>query len=85
MMKLHEQIETIDSKASLAKFVEALRRDLQENPQEWENATLDQFLAALASWIEDSDGYYVNQGRPIPVSPSWRNVAEMLIAAKIYE
>jgi len=42
-------------------------------------------LEALAGWIDDSDGYYVNQGKPVPTAPSWKNVAEMLIAARIYE
>jgi hypothetical protein len=84
-MKLHEQVAQVDSKQALAEFVEALREDLQSNPAEWENATLDRFLGALASWIEDSDGYYINHSRPVPTSPSWRNIAEMLVAAKIYE
>jgi hypothetical protein len=84
-MELHEQVETIDSRASLIEFIEALRKDLQANPNEWENHTLDRFLSALASWIDDSEAYYLNQGRPIPSSPSWKNVAEMLIAAKTYE
>lgn len=84
-MKLHERIEQIQSKADLVEFIEALGRDLQENAESWENVTLENYLSALARWLEDSDGYYRNQNRPIPQSPSWRNVAEMLIAAKMYE
>jgi hypothetical protein len=84
-MKVHEQVAQVDSKRALSEFVEALREDLQTNPAEWENATLDRFLGALASWIEDSDGYYSNRGVPVPAAPSWRSIAEMLAAARIYE
>jgi hypothetical protein len=85
MMKPHERVAGIKSKADLVEFVRALRDDLQANPEAWENASLDRYLSALASWLEDSDGYYQNQGRAIPVSPSWRDVAEILMAAKMYE
>lgn len=84
-MELHERVAGIKSKTDLVEFVEALAKDLRANPTAWENATLERYLAALASWLEDSDGYYRNQSRPIPVTPSWRDVAEMLIAAKMYE
>src|SRR5262245_43645736 len=84
-MNLHEQIALVDSKQALAIFVESLRDDLRHNPASWENSTLERFLGALASWIEDSDGYYRNRGESVPTAPSWRNVAEMLAAARIYE
>ena len=85
VMKLHERIELIENKADLIEFISALSRDLQENADTWENATLERYLLALTRWLEDSDGYYQNQNRPIPQTPSWRTVAEMLIAAKMYE
>jgi hypothetical protein len=84
-MKLHDQVTGVATRADLVAFIEALRADLQSNPQEWENATLDQYLRALASWLEDCSGYYARTGQGVPATPSWKNVAEMLIAAKIYE
>ena len=84
-MKLHEQVEHIKSRAELKAFVEALKTDLQDKPGQWENGTLERFLGALASWIEDMDGYYRNHGRDVPITPSWRTIGEMLIAAKMYE
>lgn len=59
--------------------------DLQAKPATWENATLDRYLSALERWLEDADGYYRNQGRNVPSNPTWRDVAEMLIAATMYE
>jgi hypothetical protein len=85
IMELHETVANITSKTELAGFVRALRDDLRRAPEEWENGTLDRYLNALAGWIEDCDGYYENQGRPVPTTPTWRDVADMLIAAKMYE
>lgn len=84
-MKVHEQVNAIATREDLVAFIEALRTDLLSNPQEWENVKLDQYLAALSSWLQDCEGYYQHTGRSVPTTPSWRNVAEMLIAAKIYE
>jgi hypothetical protein len=84
-MELHEQVAEIRTRADLVAFVEALRRDLHVKPEGWENATLESFLGALASWIEDMDGYYQNKGLDIPQSPTWKTLGEMLAAARVYE
>jgi hypothetical protein len=85
-MKLHERVNHVRSKADLVEFVRVLAEGLTTtNREDWENPTLETYLAALARWLEDSDGYYRNQGRPVPAEPSWRDVADMLMAAKMYE
>jgi len=84
-MELHKRLDTIKSKKDLIEFIEALAQDLRDNTTTWENPTLESYLAALAAWLESSDHAYANQGRPIPDPPSWQSVAEMLIAAKVYE
>jgi hypothetical protein len=66
-------------------FLEALAQDLKSRPAEWENNTLERYIEALARWVADSGGYYRGQGLDVPVSPTWKNVAEMLLAAKMYE
>jgi hypothetical protein len=85
MNKLNAMVQAIASKADLVEFVRELDANLRLERAEWENPTLEAYLPALASWIEDSDGYYRNKGEMPPASPSWRNVAEMLLAAKVYE
>lgn len=84
-MKLHEQVSGVATREDLVAFVEALRADLLSNSQEWENAALDQYFRALAGWLEDCSGDYERTGQGVPTTPSWKNVAEMLIAAKSYE
>jgi len=84
-MELHEKVANVKSRDDLVAFVEDLCSDLRANPATWENATLERYLSAFASWLEDSDGYYLNRGLEPPTNPSWRNVADMLMAAKMYE
>lgn len=84
-MKLHERVGQVRSKGELSEFVAALADDARSHPEQWENQTLEGYLSALARWIEDSDGYYRNHGRSPPENPSWKDVAEMLMAARMYE
>lgn len=73
------------SRDDLAAFVDQLARSYMEDPQSWENSTIDQFLEALSGWISDMDGYFKNLGMPVPASPSWELIAQMLSAATAYE
>jgi hypothetical protein len=80
-----DAVDGVRTKADLVAHLQALRRDLETNPERWENTTLDRYLGALASWLEDADGYYLNRGETPPTSPSWKTIAEMLNAAGVYE
>jgi hypothetical protein len=85
MKELHEQVATIDTRADLVGLIKELKTDLLRYPEKWENQTLESFLSALASWTEDMDGYYENQGREVPQTPTWKTFGEMLAAARVYE
>jgi hypothetical protein len=84
-MALAEYKNSVCSREDFVVFVKALSKDLRDNPATWENGTLERFLEALAAWIEDMDGYYLNQGKPVPQQPDWKVAADMLMAAKVYE
>lgn len=84
-MTLAEHNNSIRSREDFVAFVKALRKDLHDNPASWENSTLEHFLEALGGWVEDMDGYYVNQGKPVPQQPDWKVVGDILMAAKMYE
>jgi hypothetical protein len=77
--------ECVNSRSDFVQFVEGLRADLAENPDEWENPTLDRFLEAMAAWVAASDNACRNTGCPVPDNISWRFFAEALAAAQIYE
>lgn len=84
-MKLHEMIESIQTRDDLADFVDAMLTDLQTNPAEWENPTLDRFLEAMGAWVRAMPAAYENLGRSPCEMPEWRTIAEILHAAKVYE
>jgi hypothetical protein len=84
-MTLAEQCNLIRSREDLVAFIRALNKDLRDNPDSWENPTLDQFLEALGAWIADMDGYYINQGKAVPERVDWKIAGEMLMAASMYE
>ena len=77
--------DSVQNRDDLVQFIQALRADLRDNPDDWENTSLDDYLEAMAAWIDDCDGYYKNTGQPIPKTPSWKMLADILMAAKMYE
>ena len=84
-MTLAERNNLIRSREDFVAFVRALSKDLRDNPTSWENSNLERYLEALGAWVEDMDGYYLNQGKPVPQQPDWKVAADMLMAAKMYE
>jgi len=73
------------SRADFVAFVGVLLVDLRDRPQEWENPDLRNFLEAMMTWVEDMDGYYQNIGEAVPEQPSWKTMAQILLAARVYE
>jgi hypothetical protein len=59
-MDLDNMAESVRSRDDLAYFVAALRQDLQDNAEDWENTTLDCFLDSLARYLEAMDHIYAN-------------------------
>jgi hypothetical protein len=84
-MDLNAKADSVNSRDHFVDFLNALRQDAITHPEEWQNKTLDEYLEALSAWVQDMDGYYENHDRPGPTSPSWKNLAEMMLAAKYYE
>ncbi len=70
-------------------FLVFLRRFIdQTNAEDFENATLGDFLEGMHGWIEDMDGYYQNRGRPHDSAGEtlrWSTLADILQAARYYE
>jgi hypothetical protein len=76
----------VTDRRSFIEFLELLREDFVDNPQEWENKNLPDFLEALSSYTEDIQGYYDNTEQHINAdAPGWTTFADMFKGAKIYE
>ena len=58
----------------------------EDRSAKWENDTAFLFLQALASWLDDADGFYKNMGLTCDADePSWQLFADALQAAVSYE
>lgn len=84
-MEISELARNINTREDLICFIHALGKDLENNPDTWENPTLERFLEAIAAWMKSMDRYYINNDLPVPQKPTWRVVGEILMAAKMYE
>lgn len=84
-MELHEDADRVATREDLARFVELLRSDLRNNPGDWENPSLEDFLESLSAWLEVMPQAYKNLGRDITENPTWGDVAQILLAARMYE
>ena len=81
----YSEIKTIQTKKDFINFLRALKNDYVENLSSWENKDIEAFLEAMASWVEDMDGFYINQGLAVPEKPDWKVFADILMGGKLYE
>lgn len=84
-MNLEDRAETVSSREDLVVFIDGLADSLRDEPEVWENDTLERFLRAWSAWIEDMEGFFTGRNLQTPDTPSWSLVAEMLLAARVYE
>ena len=76
----------VTDRDSFAIFLDLLLKDFKENPKEWENKSLEDFLEALSSYSEDIQGYYDNMKMNVDANqPKWKTFADIFMGARIYE
>jgi hypothetical protein len=84
-LSLEDKVKEINTRQDFVSFVQSLREDFLRNGDNWENQQLPNYLAAMAGWVEDMDGYYQNLGQVMPEQPNWSMLAQILLASRIYE
>ncbi len=76
----------ITTREQFAQFLEELKTDLENNPQEWENRNLPDFLEAMSRYVMDIQQYYINTKQNINADqPDWGVFADIFRGAKVYE
>jgi hypothetical protein len=85
MDNLLNLVENIKNRDDFVTFVKALYKNLEENPDDWENDKLWNYLEALAASANDLDGAYLNKNENIPKDIDWKILGKLLIMAKYYE
>ncbi len=84
-MSLHEKLDTIATKDEFISFIEKLKNDRIEKPEEWENPDIQSYLEGISSWVYDMEGYYENIGKNMPDNINWNFIATLFYVGKIYE
>lgn len=84
-MDIFSRINNIKSKEELIDFLDFLSKDRHNKKDEWENNTIEDYLASISSWIEDMEGYNNNNNLPIPNDENWSFIATLFYVGKIYE
>jgi len=84
-MTLSERARAVRTREDLVAFLEALSADYSTNKETWTNIDLASFLAAMSAWSEDMEGFYENGGEDLASLPPWRVLADILMAARLYE
>ena len=53
MHDMDKYIEKVTDKETFLRFMKMLVDDYRENPQEWEQGSIDGYLDAMMAWIDD--------------------------------
>lgn len=77
------KIEEISCKEDFLSFLAQLAADFRASPQEWEDRTVDQYLEAVQSWVED---FSTSEYNDIDWSRvEYSIMARILYMGKLYE
>ncbi|MBQ8747470.1 MAG: hypothetical protein IJZ08_06355 [Clostridia bacterium] len=78
-----KHIEGVTDKDAFLHFIQKLIDDYRGNLQEWENKSIDEYLGAIRSWIED---FSVSEFNNIDWNKiEYSTIAKILYMGKIYE
>lgn len=82
---IEDAVDRIQTRQEFVDFAQMLGRDASTNHDQWENRDLTSYMAGLAGFVTDMDGYYQNRGESIPEQPTWKMLGQILLAARVYE
>ncbi|MBJ7534910.1 hypothetical protein JDN40_12410 [Rhodomicrobium vannielii ATCC 17100] len=76
----------VASRRDFLSFMDILIQNRKKYPGEWDNNDLDSYLYGLAGFTQGMEGYFKNIGENVDADQlTWRALALMLLAAKVYE
>ncbi|WP_260985557.1 hypothetical protein [Paenibacillus xylanexedens] len=85
MSNIYENLEKIENREDIVRFISSLVDDLKNNSKDWANISLGDYLNGMASWIEDMDGLYPESEREQLEQLDWKLVAMILYSGSRYE
>jgi hypothetical protein len=84
-MTIAEMARATRSCEDFLAFLVQLAEDHRVNRAAWTNDELATFLAAMAAWLQDMDGYYDSRGEDVSSMGPWRLFSDVMMAARCYE
>jgi len=76
----------VKDRKTFIQFLDLLWKDFLENPEDWENITVPDFIEAMEAYTDGIDGYYKNTNQDIDAEKvSWKLFADIFLGAKVYE
>ena len=85
-MNIYDLSKQIQTKADFEQFLSLLIEDFRINRSSWDNDTIETFLDTVLGFTRDIDGYYKNLNQKVETAtPTWRMLADILLAGKVYE
>lgn len=84
-MDMFNKIKNVKSREGLIDFIDSLVKDTEVHSEEWNNKSVSDYLLSMQSWIEDMEGFYLNNNLEIPKNIDWSFIATIMYVGKIYE
>jgi hypothetical protein len=84
-MDFWREAQSVQVREDLSAFLLAASRDFRENPGNWENRSISDFLEAMSAWVLDCDEFFRARGESFPPDDTWPTVAKLVAAARVYE
>lgn len=77
--------ERVSSRAELELFLHDLALEIQADPEAIPNNTVASYVEGASGWVGDMHGWFKNEGREMPSSPTWAMIAMIFRSATVYE
>ena len=78
--------DNVQTRSDFTNFLEQMLNNFRDHPDEWENNNLHDYLDGLFGFTTSLEGYYKNWNRDVDIEKlTWNMLADMLIAARVYE
>jgi hypothetical protein len=75
----------VKTKEDFIRFLHELAKNHKDAQDEWKNKRLDGYLASMAQWVKERESNYEANNLQEPADINWGFMANMFLAAKIYE
>jgi len=82
--KLHAALDSLHTRDDFVRFVQLLVESFNEPGPQWENASVDSFLTALAEAAMNLESYYdsPDEAARNVATPTWEAIAGLLFSAR---